>query len=1503
MSYLPEEAAQLCRGAFLALLSTWTSLATAEQPRFVNITQDQGLSDSTVLAIAEDPRGFMWFGTEDGLNRYDGYECVVYRYDDENSRSLSQNLVAALLVDREGILWVGTSGGLNRYDPDSDSFIRYETISPDSTGRSSPAVHSLYEDRSGDLWIGGDNGLSRFDRQTGNFERFSHPGAQRVNAILEDREGRLWIGGDGSGLDLFDPQSGAFEHRSRAPDIEGGSDRDVYALYEDSDGYVWVASHGGLDRYDVQSDSFIRFRRDSDDPQSLGSNHVDAILETRQGLLWIGTDGGGLDLLDRKTLTFSHVRHQAYDPAGLPSDVVRTIYEDSKGDIWVGTFKGGIAYFNASHAVFTNYRHRPGDVNSLVNDEVWSFFEEDDGRLWIGTQDGLSLFDPRNKSFRNWRHDPNDPDSLSAKAVLTVFRDSKSRLWAGTYFGGLNRLTSELGAGRATFVHYQPDPDDSGSLSNPHVWDVLEDSTGQLWVATFGGLNRFDDELETFEHYVHDPDDATSLAGNLVWQVYEDSGGTLWLATVGGVSAYDREWDHFRSYARGTNVLTVLEGRGVLWLGTDGRGLQRLDPTSGALTVFNTDDGLASDLVNGILEDDEGILWLSTYGGLSKFDPANRTVSNYSRSDGILSLPLNKGSYLETHGGEILLGGHRGFTRFDPAAVRDNPHIPPVVLTDFQIFNKEVAFGGPEAVLERHITEAEEIRLRYDQSVITFTFAALDFRAPEQNRYAYRLEPFDDEWQHVGAKRTATYTNLDPGDYVFRVKASNNSGLWNDRGTAIRLMVSPPVWMTWWAYTLYGLAFAAVVLAYGRSHRKELRREREAADRERAVNAQLREIDKLKDGFLADTSHELRTPLYGITGLAESLIDGATGELPEETKAHLAMIAGSGRRLGQLVNDILDYSRLTHKSLKLRRRPVDLRSLAEVVLTLQKPLSSSKNLELRNTVPADLPAVDADEARLEQILHNLVGNAVKFTEEGHVEITTTAKEGRHPSRAEPGKIVVVVEDTGIGIAADQREQIFEAFKQADAGIQRAFGGTGLGLTVTRELVELHGGRIWVDSAVGQGTRFSFTLPVSDQPAEPEPAAAQQVSRLLAVELPVTRPNAGAAAGDTPRSGGPAGFRPRGARILVVDDDPINLQVLSNHLASEGYEVALAASGPEALALAAERPFDLVILDVMMPRMSGHEVCRALRQRYSLEDLPVIFLTARSQLSDLVAGMAAGGNDYLAKPIGKEELLARVRTHLELLSVHRRLATKNEELARFNYTVAHDLRNPLTTIMNFLGLARRDAASGRTERLEDDFDRLDAAAGNLRRQLDNLFELSRVGLQVHSPEEVAFNELVREALAELAGPIAEREVEVVVAAGLPAVTGDRARLQEALRHLLSNAARYLGDQASPRIEVGVRAAHPLNGGPPIFYVRDNGIGIDPRYQEKIFGLFERLDPEASEGTGIGLALVRRIVEVHGGHIWVESDGRDQGSTFFFTLPGCAQTTSRAGGHKANPGVQR
>ncbi|MEM7356547.1 MAG: ATP-binding protein, partial [Acidobacteriota bacterium] len=566
-------------------------------------------------------------------------------------------------------------------------------------------------------------------------------------------------------------------------------------------------------------------------------------------------------------------------------------------------------------------------------------------------------------------------------------------------------------------------------------------------------------------------------------------------------------------------------------------------------------------------------------------------------------------------------------------------------------------------------------------------------------------------------------------------------------------------------------------------------------------------------------------------------------------------------------------------------------------LTLLRPLVGTKNLQLASQLAPNLPPVLADEHRLQQILHNLVGNAIKFTEAGEIEVGAERRGDR---------LRVSVRDTGIGIAEEQQGRIFEAFVQADGSTDRELGGTGLGLAVTGQLVELHNSQLQLDSALGEGSTFWFDLPI----AESRPAATPSVEERPPSHVPVLAPSAAASPeGSSIVEGNTESVALQGSTeahspsiILVVDDEPVNRQVLVNQLAGEGYHVVQAASGGEALEWLEENTPDLLLLDVMMPRMSGYEVCRTLRQRFEPGELPVLFLTAKNRSSDSVAGFDVGANDYLPKPISKSELLARVTTHLALRTVNRQLSdlvverttevarrerliealeTKNAELERFNYSVAHDLKNPLVTIMNYLGLARRDAAAGEAERLGQHFDRLQTAADKLHLQLEDLFELSRVGLQPQAIEIVPFGEVVQGALGILAPQIRESGAALTVADELPTVRGDRQQIQELLRQLVDNALRHVVAGRSPRIEVGVRPGEGGGNSGSIFYVRDDGPGIEAKFQTRIFELFERLEPDAFPGTGIGLALAKRIVEAHGGRIWVESEGLGHGSTFCFT----------------------
>ncbi len=1498
----PQALAAFACWVVLALLATAVPAQLGEI-EFDRFSVEDGLSHSTVHAIHQDARGFLWFGTQEGLNRYDGYHFEVFKHDPDDPASLPDSFISMVYGDRRGGLWVATAaGGVSRLDAGGEGFVHYRHDPADDRSLSSGEVLALLEDRDGALWVGTGTGL---DRLLGPEGELSHhrpriaPAGEppAVLALHEDPDGGLWAGTT-AGLFRLDRESGVLARFASGPSaLEGRLSGTISAIQHDPGGSLWLVAAAGLLRLDPRSSELEVFRYHDLAPGTAGEHFATVMRIDRAGDLWVGFQGHGLSRLATGSGEVRHYRGDALDAWGLSDNSALAIFEDQTGILWIGNYVGVNKYDPGDR--FVTYRQRAG--RGLSSSSIWAIYEDRAGALWVGTYDsGLDRVDRERGEVVHYPPAPNDPGGLPNGTVSAVVEDPAGRLWVGTW-GGLSRLERSAGRDRGRFVTYRHDPADPASLSDAGVATLHLDGSGRLWVGTYAGLDRYDPAGDRFIRYPTDPRDPESLGRAPIVTICEGRGGELWFGSdSSGLYRLDPESERFDRYRHDSaNRESLSSDRiaalhvdrsGVLWAGTYGGGLNRLESgrlssASARFTRYREKDGLANDSVLGILEDARGRLWLATNHGLSRFDPASGSFRSYSAGNGLQGTVYSSGSAFQGAGGEMFFGGVGGLDAFFPERVVEDLEPPPVAITGLRRFSR----SRPIEDVRLEPLPAGELVLDHRDYALGFEFAALHFRSPPDNRYAYLLEGFDPGWIEVdAARRFARYSSLPAGRYTFRVKASNSDGVWNDGGARVAIRVLPPPWKTWWAYTLYGVSLVAAAAGYVRWQQRKI-------ERERRINRRLRQVDRLKDEFLANTSHELRTPLFGITGLAESLIDGATGELSGETRENLSMIVASGRRLSGLVGDILDFSRLSKKSLELQRGPVDLRVLVEVVLSLSRPLVGSKELELVNAVAPDLPAADADENRLQQILHNLLGNAIKFTESGTVEVSAVEEDAR---------LLVRVVDTGIGIADDQLERIFKPFEQADASSERVHGGTGLGLAVTQHLVRLHGGAIWVESAVGEGSTFSFTLPVSTQevaPAGDRPAGVQ----------PSDSPPAAAAATDAPRpleheSGASepagvdetlpaslAGSQAGDFRLLIVEDEPVIRQVLMNYLSAEGYLLEQASSGAEALRLVAERRFDLVLLDVMMPRMSGYEVCRELRRRNSRQELPVIFLTAKHRTSDLATGFASGANDYLAKPIAKRELVSRVAAHLDLLDAHRQLASllaektawtgeleaRNAELARFTYTVSHDLKSPLVTINGFLGLLEKDAREERFERMEHDLQRIRGATARMRQLLDDLLELSRVGRTAGTLEDVELGAVACEALSMVATQVADRGVEVAIAPDLPAVTGARLRLIEVYQNLLENAVKYMGDQPEPRIEVDARR----DGEGIVFCVRDNGMGIDPAYHRKVFELFERLSADTA-GTGVGLALVKRIVEVHGGRVWVESEGRGRGSTFCFTLEG-------------------
>ncbi|MCJ8274184.1 MAG: ATP-binding protein, partial [Psychrosphaera sp.] len=898
----------------------------------------------------------------------------------------------------------------------------------------------------------------------------------------------------------------------------------------------------------------------------------------------------------------------------------------------------------------------------------------------------------------------------------------------------------------------------------------------------------------------------------------------------------------------------------------------------------------------------------------------SETFNVYKFSDGIQHNEFSAGAYSVTRSGQVLVGGINGFNAFYPHNIRDDMTEPTMVLTDFLLNNNkvEIDLNGMSSVLTAQINQTDAVVLSHTDSVFTFEFSALHYADPNQNRYAYQLEGFDREWVYTDSlHRRATYTNLNAGEYTFKVKGSNSDNVWSAQSRDIKVTIEPAPWLSWWAYTIYGLALFSLIVIFVRVQRNKVHYER-------AVNLQLKQVDKLKDEFLANTSHELRTPLNGIIGLAESLIDGVTGPLPEQTNANLAMVVASGKRLSNLVNDILDFSKLKNHNLTLNISAVDLHSMVDVVLTLSHHLMKGKKLELINLVPADLPSAQADENRLQQILHNLVGNAIKFTESGSISVI---------ARVADNRLVIDVVDTGIGIAKEKQGNIFESFEQIEGQTERQHSGTGLGLAISTQLVELHGGKLSVDSVLGKGAIFSFSLPITMEKPTVEHDFVQSISRVQTLETHIDVQQYAKLSADGSRDH----ERHDGHqfRILLVDDEPINRQVLHNHLSMQNYHLIEAEGGEQALEIIKMQstPFDLVLLDIMMPKVSGYEVCKILRESHAVNDLPVIFLTAKNQVTDLVESFAVGANDYLTKPVLKHELLSRVETHLRLLDINRHLESKvderTEQLAQKNREiietqqqliqsakmaslgtltsgVAHEINNPnnfihvstenlevdLARFQQFIiELAGDDADESVLDTFRAQFKPLYAHLSTIKdgsQRIKGIVQDLRVFSQLDAAEQRTVN--IAELLQSTINLVQSKYIKVID------FTSDfnptlelycyPAQLNQVFLNIIVNGCDAILTRQQQQQDNDIFQGKIVIGGTLTdqlleVSIRDNGCGMTEESKNKLFEPFYTTK-EFGKGTGLGLSISYGIIQKHKGALHVDSE-LAVGTTFRLSLP--------------------
>lgn len=864
----------------------------AQKYAFEHLTVDDGLSNSTVTSICQDSRGFMWFGTNHGLNRYDGYVFKAYLTNRQDSLSISDNNVSCLYEDSRKTLWVGThSAGLNRYNRERDAFEHYTLNAHPPYRLSANEIECIFEDSRGNLWVGTNDGLNLFDQATHTFQIFqAHPNdptalnSSQVYSIIENDRREVLILTSSGVLNRYSPRTGGFVQEPIAGPPAGLST--ARTLYQDRQHRYWV---GGLDfgLLRSQDGQVAHYHHLPGQPRSLGRDQVRAILQTSWGGLWFGTDGGGISVYEPASDDFTRIGADETSFGSLKSPAVYCLYEDRAGTVWVGTFGGGVSFYSPYKATFARYAHLPGVSNSLGNRSVLALLEQADGRVWVGTDGGgLDVFDPLQKTFRHFRHDPANPASLSADVVKALYKDRQGQLWVGTYLGGLNRYDPA----HHRFLHYTADPNKPTSLANNIVWNLYEDRHNQLWVSTLGsGVCLMDRVAGTFTRF-HPFTGPGSLDDTNVVTMQEDGAGNLWLGTEDhGLNLYHpsgRTFSYVRHDPKAPRSLSsdriqalFKDSRGLFWVGTADAGLDLMGRDQRTFQHFTTRQGLPSNVINSIVEDRAGNLWVSTNKGIARVAARTHRVKAYDRENDLQSTEFSINSALLARNGDVYSGGFNGFNVFSPAGLVNNPAVPPVVLTDVQVFDKSVRPGRTAGFISKPITEADTLVLSYKESAVTLQFAALNFIDPHKNQYAYQLEGFDTEWRYAGTRHEATYTNLDPGKYTFRVKAANNDGVWNTRGTALTVIITPPWWKTGWFRVLAALAVlggaATVSVLRTNRLRRELQLERMQELRETRLEHEKALVEMSKSQLEAEVLHknsELATSVMSVVQQNEALL-------------------------------------------------------------------------------------------------------------------------------------------------------------------------------------------------------------------------------------------------------------------------------------------------------------------------------------------------------------------------------------------------------------------------------------------------------------------------------------------------------------------------------------------------------------------------------------------------------------------------------------------------------
>lgn len=1081
----------------IVLAQNYFCRAQINYNRFYHLTVDKGLSSNRIWCIYRDSKDYLWMSTDFGLDKYDSYQVKKYRYDEKKPGSISSNIIISIYEDSSKNLWFGTINGLNLYNSIKDTFKVYKNDPNDENSINGNNVNSITEDKNGTLWIVTDgNCLNKWDPSTQKFIRYPfekskvdlYPRPSKMIAL--DSKGSIWIVSTGRGVHNFNQESGIVtEYDDPAIDFGNNCYKSIYIDNQDK---IWITSDGsGFFSYDIALNKFEQFGSDGDHKGTNKKIILDIIPEDDRYLL-LAVDQGGINRFDKVSKTFEYIICDEANYRSLNNNGLWCIYRDNEGILWIGTSGGGINYYNPKKEKFKLFTSKIDNPNSLAYDFTGCFFEDHQGLIWIGTDGGgVNVYNPITGNFKTYKHDPSDPYSVSGNVIRSITEDKNHDIWIGTWDDGLNRYERKTGK----FYHFMPDKNNPLSISGKNIWNLTIDQNNLIWLALYHvGIDLFDPKKGVIRRFRTNAETPNAISSNETWLLSEDSEKNMWISTTNGLNLYNSNTDIFKKYNFPDNVIGAFcrDKDGNLWVGTNEKGIYYCNPEGKILNNYNITNGLPHNRIQAIVEDNQRNIWISSGGGITQFNRKTQKFRNYTKDDGLQGDQFFQQSFLKTKRGEIYFGGYNGFNCFQPDDLKDNDFIPKVYITDFQIFNKPVDFAVPGGQFHTNISEAKEITINWHQSVFSFSFAAINYTNPEKNQYAYIMEGFEQEWNYTNSsRRYVTYTNLDPGKYTFKVKASNNDGVWNEKGVSLNIIILPPWWKTWWFNAFIILALLLIVflayylrLRFYREKQMELSRlvdkrtneltsaNHELLGRQALIEKQSEELVKLnstKDRIFSIIAHDLRNPFNVVSGFSGLLLEDYKNLPQDSIEMYLNQIYNSSKNGNLLLENLLQWSRNQTGRITFEPVRLNLFRVAEESSDFLAGDALKKNIHIQLLIDQELH-VEADENMLKTIFRNLLSNAIKFTPDNG-SVTVKAES---PSE----KVEVCVCDSGVGILPEKIPLLFKIETNTSTKGTSNESGTGLGLVLSKEFIDRHNEKIWVESKIGVGTQFKFTLPLA-----------------------------------------------------------------------------------------------------------------------------------------------------------------------------------------------------------------------------------------------------------------------------------------------------------------------------------------------------------------------------------------------------------------------------------------